>query len=423
MNNEENGVSIAEIFKVIFHRVWWVVGVTVAALIAGILIVQFWYNRTVQTYTISYTIDFPGILDNVYPDGTIYRYSSVISPDVLNEIVEGDEQFSGIDVQDMVEDDGIQISTTTVYSDESDTTTATNYYSLTVSAKYFSSSTQAAAFMRAVAGYPVTKVNTIIAQTVNNTYLTIYGTATSFEAKIDALANQRDYLIEKYDELIENMSGEYVIEGKTLTEYRTEVADIFDENAQEEVTSILLANNYVLAYEQYADTAEAKIDYLKKQIQTNDAIIQALQEAMKSGIYDLEPYNALIAEYTIANAELKNQITEIENTLSWIEGESRDEDIESFTAVLDDYCDMLNTAVQTYKTVSQIYYEEMCDVTYMANSITAEGGLNLALAAIVGAVIGFIAVCIIICIIDMPKYLKEREKSRASATQSDEKEE
>ena len=68
MENEENGVSISEIFKVIFKRVWWVVGVTLAFLLLFVLVVQFWLNRQQQTYTVTYTIDFPGIEEGVYPD-------------------------------------------------------------------------------------------------------------------------------------------------------------------------------------------------------------------------------------------------------------------------------------------------------------------------------------------------------------------
>ena len=76
----------------------------------------------------------------------------------------------------------------------------------------------------------------------------------------------------------------------------------------------------------------------------------------------------------------------------------------------------------TFRTVSESYYDAMCDISYASNVITAQGGLNIVLAALIGAVLGFIVVSIVICIIDMPKYIRQRDAAIAAAQAEENKE-
>ena len=64
MDYEERSISLSELVKIIFKRVWWVVGVTLAVMLIFIFAVQFWLNRQNQTYTVNYTLEFPCIEDS-----------------------------------------------------------------------------------------------------------------------------------------------------------------------------------------------------------------------------------------------------------------------------------------------------------------------------------------------------------------------
>ncbi len=425
MDNEERGVSIAEIFKVIFKRVWWVIGVTAACLLIFVLIVQLWYNRQNQTYSVSYTIDFPGIDEGNYPDGTPFRYSAAVSLAVLNDIVDGNEQLSGIDVEDMVNSDSISISQNVESYESSSGTVVERSYTLTVGVKYFNSTDQAAAFLRAVSSYPVNRAREIVGNTAANGYLSIFDSASTFEAKIQALADQRDYLLGMYDEMISAMSGEYTTGGRTLTDYRAQVAETFSENDETYLNSVLTSGNYVLDYEQYSQTADAQIKALQQQIDDNQKRIDSLT-ALRNSLTDngatLDAYDTLIAQLTDENTQLVQQQDKIEAVVEWINGESRDTDIADFTAQLNSYRDALNNVTSTFRTVSESYYDAMCDISYASNVITAQGGLNIVLAALIGAVLGFIVVSIVICIIDMPKYIRQRDAAIAAAQAEENKE-
>ncbi len=421
MENEENGVSISEIFKVIFKRVWWVVGVTLAFLLLFVLVVQFWLNRQQQTYTVTYTIDFPGIEEGVYPDGSTVRYSSVVSLQTLSEIVASDAELSGIDVTEMVKNDDIEFTQTVVTAENSTSGVAERYFTLTVGVRYFNDSEQAAAFLRAVANYPVTRAISIANDMAHDSYISVYDSADTFESKFDALALQRDYLLSMYDEMIAATSGEYSTGGRTLTNYRAEVALVYQGSDEEYLQSLINTTHYVYNYQKFYTEVDSRLAGITKQMEENSVLIDELEAARdsaigsgQSGSYDVDAFNTLIAKYIEENASLQSQYNSLSDTKEWIEAADGDtasleEDIATIIDELDHYRDLLSGTTEQFRTVYRNYFEEMCDVTFASNIIEAEGGINIILAAIIGAVIGFIVVSVVICIIDLPKYIKARD--------------
>lgn len=421
MDNKEKGISVAEIFKVIFRRVWWVVGVTLAFLLAFVLVVQFWYNRENRVYTITYTIDFPGVEDNIYPDGSQFKYSTIVSEDTLKAIVDSDEELAGIDVEAMTANDDIQLSVTYVSADESISGIEQNNYVLTVSAKYFVDNEQAVAFLRAVAGYPVEQAKQIAAAIDVAAYLSIFDSADSFETMINALVSQREYILSKYDEMIGTLSGEYTFNGSTLTGYRAELEQIFDSADQQKLYDILATEYYVLNAEEFSTNAQAQIAAIEKQIAANQAKIDALIEQREnSNSYYQEAFNTQIANLTTENIELNLQIEDIYKSLAWIESDTHDEDLENFMSLLNGYRSELYEATQTFRIIYADYFENMCDVTYSANKIELEGGMNVVLAAVIGAIVGFVVVSIVICAIDLPAYLRARNSAGEDDSSDDE---
>ena len=75
---EEYGITLGEICRIIFRRVWWVIGVTAAFLLITVLLVQFWYNPNNRQYTVSYNIRFPDSSSGLYPDGTPLRVTDSV---------------------------------------------------------------------------------------------------------------------------------------------------------------------------------------------------------------------------------------------------------------------------------------------------------------------------------------------------------
>ena len=430
---EEYGITIGELFKVIFKRIWWVIGVTVAVMAVAVLLVQLWYNPEERQYAISYDIRFPNSSSGQYPNGTELRVSDSILIDSLNNIKngtcsEGDDNacdFSDIDIEGMVNNDAISITAITSETNESGEPTITGYR-LTVSTKYFKDREQATAFIKKVAQYPVDKAQYIVENALYTYNLTQYDTGTSYEAKIASLINQKNYVMGIYDFIKSNYGEAYRPLGssdKTISDYITEANNIFDSRIQNAYYNTVTANYYIWDTETFKLTANNSIATTRIEIANNEAIISALEakiaELDKNGnSFDrIEAYHEKIASYVEKNAQLENKIKTTEETLAKIELYETDPDAiaakAEFDAQLDRTRDKLANLTDTAKSLQIATYRNESMVLYVNNVIETEGGINIILAAVIGAVLGFVIVSAVILIKDLPEYKRRKYGNKA----------
>ena len=425
---EEYGITLGEICRIIFRRVWWVIGVTAAFLLITVLLVQFWYNPNNRQYTVSYNIRFPDSSSGLYPDGTPLRVTDSVLLGSLTEIKsgtysEGEENapdFSDIDIEDMVENDAISLTAVTTEASDSGEA-GWSGYRLTVSYKYFKDSAQAVAFIKKIAEYPIDKAQYIVENALYNYNLTQYDVGTTYEAKIAALINQKNYVMSIYDFIKNNYGETYRPLGasdKTITDYINEASTIFDSRIQSAYYNTVTANYYVWDTETYKLTANASIEATRIEIANNEAIVSALEEKIaeldKSGTaFDqIEAYHEKIASYVERNTQLETSIKTTEETLAKIEIYESDpqavEDKAEFDAQLDSTRAQLATLTETAKSLRIATYQNESMVLYVNNTIETEGGINILVAAVVGAVLGFIIVSVVILIKDMPEYKRRK---------------
>lgn len=425
---EEYGITLGEICRIIFRRVWWVIGVTAAFLLITVLLVQFWYNPNNRQYTVSYNIRFPDSSSGLYPDGTPLRVTDSVLLGSLTEIKsgtysEGEENapdFSDIDIEDMVENDAISLTAVTTEASDSGEA-GWSGYRLTVSYKYFKDSAQAVAFIKKIAEYPIDKAQYIVENALYNYNLTQYDVGTTYEAKIAALINQKNYVMSIYDFIKNNYGETYRPLGasdKTITDYINEASTIFDSRIQSAYYNTVTANYYVWDTETYKLTANASIEATRIEIANNEAIVSALEEKIaeldKNGTaFDqIEAYHEKIASYVERNTQLETSIKTTEETLAKIEIYESDpqavEDKAEFDAQLDSTRAQLATLTETAKSLRIATYQNESMVLYVNNTIETEGGINILVAAVVGAVLGFIIVSVVILIKDMPEYKRRK---------------
>ncbi len=423
---EENGLTFMDILKVIFKRIWWVLGATAACLLIVVLITQLWYNKREQYFSVNYEIVYPDSANGKYPDGSDLLAADAISLATLTSIKDGAyssaddaDEFKNIDVEKMLSEDGISIS-------EEVTQTAgggiKRTYTLTVSSKYFSGDAQAVAFIRTVAAYPVKRVNSVIDTKEYGLYFSVYGDAKSYEAKIEALVAQKTYLESEYTKLINY--------GSTVEVNLASLHNIFTEEQRKSLTDSITANYYVFDTDGYKATAETRKVALNKQIADNAKIIEA--EAAKRGDsnpndVNTNPYDQIIAELTRKNAELDNEIKTIEKTIDAIESYTQEgadayKAKQAFDARLEKYRTDLATATDALKAVSKTIYGDNSRIIFSNNRIRRQGGLGTIVSALLGAVIGLLVSAVVVCIVDLPKY-KKRKLANAGAAEAEEKSE
>ena len=259
MENGDKTLSLGEIFKIIFKRIWWVIGITLVFTVVFSSLIEFVYNRQAEYYSISYGLNYPDISGGNYPDGTKFRVSSLVSLDTLNRVKEnGNGKFDSVNLEKMVGEDDIsikEITEITLPSSLAEITAAftERRFTITMSAKYFKSSSQAVDFIRSVANCPVDYVNGI-AHSDYNSNLDAYEQADTYESKINFLSAQSEYLQHLYKTLISTSSADYKVNNKTLNTYFLEVSSIFNQDTADALKEEAAANHFVVDAEGYLKT-------------------------------------------------------------------------------------------------------------------------------------------------------------------------
>lgn len=437
---EEKGISIKEIFKIIFKRVWWVVGVTAAITIAFVCLIQFWYNPNNQTYSASFELRLPS--GGSYPDGTTLRLSDSVLlenlQDIKDEKYESEKtgRFANIDIQKMVEEDDIEFLQTIEQRDDE----SYEYHNtIKVVKKYFKNKEQAADFVRAVVEFPVKKSLYIVEHINYFERLNRIDLYESYSDIISALLSQKSYIMGIYESLSSSYSGEYVPAGlgstRTLDDYLREFVNFFNGADQAEINNKISANRYVFDTERYISKINDEITLLEREIAKNELYIAAFREERDALINQLgadaakeiNDYTSRINSYISANISLQYDIDEKIKTrdsiLNYTEGDGRAEKDEldaELAKIRADLIELTNTAIE----VRIATYKEQAKVVYINNKIEADGGLNIVLAALIGAVGGLIVVSAVIFIIDYPKYKREKlaEQAESGGEQPKEKE-
>lgn len=457
---EEKGLTIGDIFKVIFKRVWWVVGSVAAFVLIAVLLLQFWYNPSNRNYTVNYDIRYAN-QNGYYPDGTILNVSDSILLENLqaikNESFVASEskkgKFDGVDVEKMSQNDDISFNT--VYTKLTDESYET-HCSISIKGKYFSNKEQAVAFIKSVAEYPIDKVLNIVKTSNYLVNLQSYDTAQTYSNKIADLSAQAEYIRGIYENIKSVMGADYMpfgaTDGKTIDAYILELNTFIHNFDRGGLDNTVSANYYVSNPSMYVSNLQASIESKTHTIEQNENIVAKLKAERdeilaSSDVKVIEAYDNKIASYTESNEIMRNEIKESVTTLCRMEKYLEENNPvratintirsnlaamgvemaapstadasavaakKAFDDRLEDYrqkLEILTVGTDGNGGAKQMrvnMYESQSMVIYVNNKVKLEGGINIVLGAILGALVGFILAGVVICIIDLPKYKREK---------------
>ena len=84
--NDENGISILDLFKVMYGRKLTILIATVLTVIVAVLAVTFGYNKSNSTYVSNFSYNNSEINSGKYVDGSSFDYRALASLEVLNAV-------------------------------------------------------------------------------------------------------------------------------------------------------------------------------------------------------------------------------------------------------------------------------------------------------------------------------------------------
>lgn len=439
MEEKEEGISLGEIFHVIFIKKWLLLAITVLVMLAGIILVQAFYNPSKEVYVTTFEIRYPDsdIKRNPdsdikrYPDGTEFVYREFISYENLVKAKASSPDFESIDIDKISTRNAISI-VEEEYVDNT-VTVKTGLYIITVSKKYFKTPELASSFINALVNVPVDYIVTTSKDMDFGYHLHLFDGAGDYLSQIEALEKQKNLLLENYKVLIENYSSGYKTTladqtEKTLVVARTELESYFSRNSLEALITEVKANGYIKAENaNYKSSIEKKIEELEIEHSLNDTTLDAYHKELdtlknilstsQSLVTDsaLLPIMEEISKLTKRNAEIEHLIEMVYKPYLREELDATyDEDLLEFQKKLNTHYAELKKFTSVYHSFSDSIYADNSKVVFDNGTvITESGGINILIALVGCLVVGFVVGCCLNLALDLPKFLKSKKENPA----------
>ena len=436
---EESGITFGEICHLVKKRIWWILGISVIVALVASLLFGFVINRGKNDYSVTFMVEFPGVSDRQYPDGTTFNHASMVYAAQLEAAKASNESFANIDIDGMSSNGGISISAET--TGENNTTVYTGVYTITVSSAYFDSADQASDFLRAVLDQTIATVNAKISGMDFTARLSGYDSLNGYTAYGDRLAilrRQQDYILERYatvtgdtqsdsDTTTQTQTtatyGSFVYEGKSISALYAEAQTV--SNLLSDLEKNYETNRFVYLpedsnAEDYKDAAEG----WAKQIKNNADEMLFYKEQFLNSVITAGYYEQRVLELEQENLGLEAQIEAIGYTYVQADGtvsEALDADTiraanTAFGEQVDNMFETIKTNSETAKSALVALFAAESQIVYQQSGVTTiVNATNIILVAVAALVVAFLIACIVFCAADYPAYKRERDAKRAAA--------
>ncbi len=377
----ETALTFAQLMHLVARHIVLVLAATIVLTAAAVLLFYFLINPMTARYSMEFSLSYPASASLKYPDGTPFYYQDMISLSALETAKGTDARFSSLNVEEMLDEDMISLEKISEEGKEA--------YRLTVSGSCIRDRALGTAFLRAVANLPVSTAKEMASRMDYHINEEVFENA-SFADRLALLSEQKESLVKQYDEWIALYRESYAVAGKTLKNYRAEVNVIFGAETRARLADELASKGYVSVEhigERIAELSREKVDNEKK--------IAALREALS--------YLPMTAAETIANeparsasemiAALIARNVEIDSEIAAL----TEEDVRAFEALIDREYSNLGTAANTIRSVATALYEQESRADFATARAEKEGGVNIYLVAVGGAILFFVLSCIVVC--------------------------
>lgn len=436
---EESGITFGEICHLIKKRIWWILAISVIVAVVAGLAVGLVLNRGKDDYSLTFMVEFPGVENGQYPDGSVFNYNSIVYADRLAAAkeagVEGNaDAFKDVDVEEMSANGDIAIVPETSESavTTENTTGLTGAYVITVSSAYFKDKDEASDFLRAVLNETIGVVNEKIVGMDFTASLAGYENYTSYSAygdRLAALAEQQQFLLAQYNAVIGGGSkisqnyGLFVYEGQTISALYNEAKVLGS------TLSTLRAeyNDYGYVYlNGETDDLAALAGRWAGQVKSCQDELNAYKQQFDQAVISEGAYVQRVLELTERSKLLRAQIASIGYTYNddgtVAPAADQAEKLQGNTTFGNEVNALWKTLVansETAKNALVALYNAESQIVYRQSGVTViDNGTSTILVTVAGFVVAFLLASIIFCAADWPAYKKQRDAKSAPAEET-----
>ena len=134
MENENQEISIIQLFKVAFGNKLRLVIITLLVAIIGVLFFHFYYDPGKTEYVADFNYFVQGLDEGLYIDGSAFNYQELVSYDALAAAKASSSDFADIDIDEMYHKNNISVDH--VRDTENKNEEVYLYYSIKVKSKF-----------------------------------------------------------------------------------------------------------------------------------------------------------------------------------------------------------------------------------------------------------------------------------------------
>lgn len=380
MDEEKSGVTFSDVCRTIWSQKWLALILLVVITLAGTLGLKYGYSSLkseyVSTFSININLSEDGMLN--YPDNTRHNYRDLISLDNLNDIIETNEDFASVNVEQMRKRGDITISQN---RGESGVT-----YTVRVKSGYFSSLDDASQFIHEIAGTPSREIYKWVNGLASDTGIS-FADKLGNEQKLEYLKSQLNEIEARFNNLggISDAAKQKVnnllltataLTGELHTAYYEPSADALDNYV-----------NLIEGLKSERDLAQSVLDNLKGlNISQPDAGASSGDTTIIINGTELVKYAEMVATL---NQQINNYQLYIDRNPAGTEESAA---CKAFTAKLE----KLLVDVQSLTANEECnYYKNTSLVSYEGAPVKEAGAYGFAKSGLISLVAGFIIAVIV----------------------------
>ena len=392
MEEEREGVTLSRVFGTIFSQKWLALIITLVITI-GVTVALFWgYNSTVTEYVSTFTVSFPGGegANPVFPDNSPFDYREIISRTNLERAKSGnDEKFGYIDIEKLYEERDVSIIRNAGQEEFS--------YTLRVSAKYFKSRSDASDFIDSLVLMPKNYLLEIASEQAG--YLLSYDSTEFFEAKIEILTNQINYLISSTQNLVSSTgnSSSNIQLLNELNAYNTKLKTAIGSMRE---------NLYVHSVEEVRSTYSHQLTVIEDELAAKQREIEIIFGRLNSSdpTVDIVQTSARIEQLAAEISELEQLKQIYSYYLNGKNGKTMTESSE-FSAKLVELGTELKALTDKYEVNLGAFYERYTLIAF-DGALEKDGNLSIIVCIIIGLIAGLVIAAVTAFIVGSAKQKK-----------------
>ena len=386
--DEEQGITIGQLFAVIFGRKITFFSVWAGVFLVAFLVLKFGIDSgNKYYYSDFYLIDSVEATEQ-YSDGQSINLHDIITLDNIKVIAEDAGVSEKVAENVYYSDQFIvkRVEDTMVVNEEKVKSVS---YHIEVPTKPFKNSTQARKFIQGVANLPNMKQASILTSQYNSQFLNMYNDAKTFELQLTYLMNQYELLDNLYTSLIATYGDVFLEDDLKLSNLKVELEEYFKNHSFETYQEQLANGGYVKGLSGEKTIYESKISALKKEKGLNEAKLNELiaqrdtliNTASSLQTVELSEYNSKIIELTLAIEDLNSGINECKHKLENLEKYETDTDLQqeirAFESGLNEFKTKLVSFTSDYDKAAN-YVSKNYSITYFESTSIAKitGGMG-----------------------------------------------